>query len=109
MGNEEVGVSIDGHVATVEIRRPPNNFLDIDLIAELASALEQLDKERKVWAVVLAAEGKHFSAGANLKRRVDDQAAGKPPPPTGRHLYHEAQRLIATRKPVVAAVHGSAI
>ena len=26
-----------------------------------------------------------------------------------RHLYHEAQRLVQTRKPIVAAVHGSAI
>ena len=109
MSTEEVGVSIDGHIATVEIRRPPNNFLDIDLIAELATALENLDRDRNVRAVVLAAAGKHFCAGANIKKRLDDQAAGKPLPPPGRHLYHEAQRLVATRKPIVAAVHGSAI
>ena len=109
MGDEEVGVSIEGHVATVEIRRPPNNFLDIDLIGSLASALEALDKEKNVRAVVLASAGKHFSAGANLGKRLADQAAGKPMPPPGRHLYHEAQRLVATHKPIVAAVHGSAI
>jgi len=109
MGNEEVGGSIEGHVATVEIRRPPNNFLDIDLIGSLASALEALDKETNVRAIVLAAAGKHFCAGANIKKRLDDQAAGKPMPAPGRHLYHEAQRLVATHKPIVAAVHGSAI
>ena len=109
MGNEEVGVSIDGHIATVEIRRPPNNFLDVDLIASLAEALEALDDEKNVRAIVLAAAGKHFCAGANIKKRLDDQAAGKAPPPPGRHLYHEAQRLVATHKPIVAAVHGSAI
>jgi enoyl-CoA hydratase/carnithine racemase len=109
MGNEDVGVSIDGYVATVEIRRPPNNFLDIDLIANLASVLEGLDDETKVRSIVLAAAGKHFCAGANLQKRIDDQAAGKPQPAPGRHLYHEAQRLVQTRKPIVAAVHGSAI
>ena len=109
MGNEEVGVSIDGYVATVEIRRPPNNFLDIDLIANLASVLEALDDVIEVRSIVLAAEGKHFSAGANLIKRLNDQAAGKPLPAPGRHLYHEAQRLVKTRKPIVAAVHGSAI
>jgi len=109
MEYQEIGVSIDGHVATVELRRPPNNFLDIELIADLASALEALDRETNVRSIVLAAEGKHFSAGANLKKRLDDQAAGRPLPPPGRHLYHEAQRLVATRKPIVAAVHGSAI
>jgi len=109
MSSEEIGVTIDGHIATVELRRPPNNFLDIDLISDLATELEALDKDRNVWCVVLAAAGKHFCAGANLKKRLDDQAAGRPLPPPGRHLYHEAQRLVQTRKPIVAAVHGSAI
>jgi enoyl-CoA hydratase/carnithine racemase len=109
MGSEEVGVSIESNIATVEIRRPPNNFLDIDLIADLADALEALDEDINVRAIVLAAAGKHFCAGANLKKRLDDQAAGRPLPPPGRHLYHEAQRLVATKKPMVAAVHGSAI
>jgi enoyl-CoA hydratase/carnithine racemase len=109
MGNEELGVSIEGHVATVELRRPPNNFLDAELIASLASALEALDEEKNVRSVVLAAAGKHFCAGANLRKRVDDDAAGKPQTAWPRHLYHEAQRLVATRKPIVAAVHGSAI
>jgi enoyl-CoA hydratase/carnithine racemase len=109
MSNEEIGVSIDGHIATVELRRPPNNFLDVELIANLATALESLDDDKNVRAVVLAAEGKHFCAGANLKRRVDEEAAGNKPAKQPRHLYHEAQRLVATRKPIVAAVHGSAI
>ena len=108
MGNEEVGVSMEGHVATVELRRPPNNFLDTDLIASLASALEALDKDANCRSVVLAAAGKHFCAGANLVKRVDDQAAGRPVVQR-RHLYHEAWRVIQTRKPIVAAVHGSAI
>lgn len=109
MGNEEVGVSIDGHIATVEIRRPPNNFLDIDLIASLATALEELDDLKDVRAIVLTSEGKHFSAGANIRARLEAQEAGKAPPTRPRHLYHEAQRLVQTHKPIVAAVHGSAI
>src|SRR5687767_15968350 len=80
MASKEVGVSIDGHIATVEIRRPPNNFLDVDLIEALANELEKLDDERNVRAIVLAAEGKHFSAGANIKARLEAQEAGKPLP-----------------------------
>jgi enoyl-CoA hydratase/carnithine racemase len=108
LGNEDVGVSMDGYVATVEIRRPPNNFLDIELIGSLASALEALDEVMECRAIVLAAAGKHFCAGANLKKRLDDEAAGQKVS-RPRHLYHEAQRLVQTRKPIVAAVHGSAI
>ena len=109
MGTEEIGVSIEKFVATVELRRPPNNFLDIDLIGSLATVLEALDKDASCRAIVLAAAGKHFCAGANLKKRVDDEAAGKPQAARPRHLYHEAQRLVQTRKPIIAAVHGSAI
>jgi enoyl-CoA hydratase/carnithine racemase len=109
MANEEVGVSIEGHIATVEIKRPPNNFLDLDLIASLAKALEDLDRNQDVWSIVLAAEGKHFCAGANLKQRLDDPALGLKHATRPRHLYQEAQRLVAIRTPVVAAVHGSAI
>ena len=109
MGNEDIGVSLDGHVATVELKRPPNNFLDVDLIANLASVLEALDDDTTCRSIVLAAAGKHFCAGANLKKRIDDAAAGKPQVARPRHLYHEAQRLVQTKKPIVAAVHGSAI
>ncbi len=109
MGNEEVGVSIEGHVATVELRRPPNNFLDVDLIGSLATALEALDKDSNCRSIVLAAAGKHFCAGANLQKRLNDEAAGQKQVARPRHLYHEAQRLVQTRKPIVAAVHGSAI
>ena len=96
---EDIGVSIDGHVATVELRRPPNNFLDVDLIANLASALEALDGDANCRSIVLAAAGKHFCAGANLKKRVDDEAAGKQQAARPRHLYHEARRLVQTRSP----------
>ena len=106
--SNEIGVSMDGHVATVELRRPPNNFLDVDLISALASALEALDDDANCRSIVLAAAGKHFCAGANLKKRMDDEAAGHKKV-IRRHLYCEAQRLVQTRKPIVAAVHGSAI
>ena len=109
MSSEEVGYSIENHVATVELRRPPNNFLDIDLIGALATVLESLDQDASCRAIVLASAGKHFCAGANLKKRVDDEAAGKAQAARPRHLYHEAQRLVQTRKPIIAAVHGSAI
>ena len=49
----------------------------MDLIANLATVLERLDDDTKVRSIVLAAEGKHFCAGANIKKRLDDEAAGK--------------------------------
>ena len=55
MYNDQDGLSTDGHIATVELRRPPNNFLDMELIGHLATALEDLDKNIMVRSIVLAA------------------------------------------------------
>jgi enoyl-CoA hydratase/carnithine racemase len=60
-----------------------------------------------VRAIVLCAEGKHFCAGADFGSRGPDGVASAAK--RGRHLYKEAQRLWRTGKPIVAAVHGSAI
>jgi len=100
-----IGVSLAGAVATVELRRPPNNFIDRDMIAELADALEALDRQPECRAIVLAAAGKHFSGGADFSSRLTEDTAGPPK----RHLYKEAIRLFRTAKPIVAAVHGAAI
>jgi len=97
----EVGVSMDGHVAIVEIRRAPNNFFDVDLITDLADAFEELDNDPACRAIVLAAQGKAFCAGADFSGRT---LRGNPS-----DLYHHAIRLFRTRKPVVAAVQGPAI
>lgn len=106
---EDIGVERGGHIAVVEIRRPPNNFLDVELLGNLATTLEELDRDPDCRAVVLAAQGKHFCAGGNLKQRLEAEARGEKFVPAQRHPYKEARRLIATRKPIVAAVQGAAI
>jgi enoyl-CoA hydratase/carnithine racemase len=109
MALEDVGVELDGHVGIVEIRRPPNNFMDVALLGNIATALEDLDRDPQCRAVVLAAQGKHFCAGGDLKARLDVEARGEKFVPARRHPYKEARRLMGTRKPIVAAVQGAAI
>ena len=110
---KDIGVEKTGHVAVVEIRRPPNNFFDIALITEIASAFEALDTDADCRALVLAAQGKAFCAGANfgdggtLDR--DGSALLSGPTPGAAHLYIEGNRLFRTKKPIVAAVHGAAV
>jgi enoyl-CoA hydratase/carnithine racemase len=104
---EHIGVSIAVHVATIEIRRGPNNFIDTDMVGEIADALDLFDRTPEVRAIVLCAEGKHFCAGADFGGRGPDGVARKAK--RGRHLYKEAQRLWRTGKPIVAAVHGAAV
>lgn len=104
---EHIAVDVAGNVATIEVRRGPNNFIDTDMVAEIADALEVYDRTPDVRAIVLCAEGKHFCAGADFGSRGPDGVARTAK--RGRHLYKEAQRLWRNTKPIVAAVQGAAV
>ena len=104
---EHIAVSESGFVATIEVRRGPNNFIDTDMVGEIADALAVYDHQAGIRAIVLAAEGKHFCAGADFGSRGADGVAKTTK--RGRHLYKEAQRLWKSTKPIVAAVHGAAV
>lgn len=108
----DIGIEKTGHVVTIEIQRPPLNFFDISLINQIADALDQFDNDIDVRAVVLAAQGKAFCAGANFNdpsRKETD--GGDPADSLGQinHLYIQAVRIFRARKPIVAAVQGAAI
>ncbi len=104
----DVSVELADHVAVVEMRRPPHNFFDHDLIRNLADAFEALDADAGCRSLVLAAEGKSFCAGANFHSK-SDETAERPAKIATNPLYTEAVRLFACKKPVVAAVQGAAI
>src|SRR5262249_26357344 len=109
---KDIAVEKSGHVALIEMRRPPNNFFDLALIKEIAMALETLDEDTGSRAVVLAAQGKAFCAGADFgdgsALNREGQRPGEPASGAG-HLYLEAVRLFRTKKPIIAAVHGAAV
>src|SRR5256885_15463165 len=108
---KDIGVALSGHVATIEIQRPPNNFFDIVLINSIADALEALDAESNCRAVVLAAQGKSFCAGANFGDGSSLDKSGQRPgeeASPGDHLYMQAVRLVRSKKPIVGAIHGAA-
>jgi enoyl-CoA hydratase/carnithine racemase len=102
----EISLMRDGHVAVLEIDRPPNNHVSVDLMRDLADALEAIDAETDFRAVVLCSAGKAFCAGADLAAPAgiggDGMAAVSP-------LYVQAVRLYSTKKPIIVAVQGAAV
>ncbi len=108
----DIGVTLDGHVAVVEIQRPPHNFFDFSLIGQIADAFDACDAHADVRAIVLAAQGKSFCAGANFGSGDDegDDAFSEEGFNTVTHrLYSEGVRLFRARTPVVGAIHGAAV
>ena len=103
---ETIAVSVDNFVATIEIQKPPNNFFTVQMIAEIADALEALDQRDDCRSHVLCSQGKHFCAGNDFTEARYDVTGNKG---NTLPLYQEAIRLFKTRKPIVAAVQGAAI
>ncbi len=105
----DVGITAVGHVAFVEMQRPPYNFFDAALIGALADAYEYLDTVDECRVILLCAQGKAFSAGADFNKGADRVLFSGDEDHGAQRLYANAVRLFRTSKPVVAAVQGPAI
>jgi enoyl-CoA hydratase/carnithine racemase len=92
-----------GHVALVELDAPPHNHIDLPLMRALVEGFEALDADSGCRAVVLAARGRIFCAGANLGHDGGVKAVATD------ELYALGLRLFRIGKPMVAAVQGAAV
>ncbi|MBI0385295.1 enoyl-CoA hydratase/isomerase family protein, partial [Streptomyces albiflaviniger] len=62
--NDRVSITIENHVADVRLNRPDKmNALDPAMFDGIIGAIDRLEKEPGVRAVVLSGEGRSFCAG----------------------------------------------
>ncbi|MFL6243738.1 MAG: enoyl-CoA hydratase-related protein, partial [Acidimicrobiia bacterium] len=113
---ETVRYVVDGPVCTITLDRPESaNAQNTRLIDELDAAFDRADEDDDVRVVVLAGEGKHFSAGHDLKELLtkSDEWAKMRDTPEGK-LRHEqvmyfdrCVKIRDFRKPTIAVVQGA--
>ena len=113
---EAIRYEVDGPVATLTLNRPDSaNAQSTRMLEEIDAALDLADANDDIRVVIVAGQGKHFSAGHDLKEilegtsewaRMRESAEGK--------LRHEqvmywdkCVRLRDFRKPTIAAVQGA--
>ncbi|MFL6848973.1 MAG: 3-hydroxyacyl-CoA dehydrogenase NAD-binding domain-containing protein [Sphingomicrobium sp.] len=90
-----------GDVLIVLSNNPPVNALSTPVRQGLVAAIEQAEADDSVNAIVIACEGQTFFAGADITE------FGKPPQQPW--LPAVVDRIEACTKPVVAAIHGTAL
>ncbi|MEV6303124.1 enoyl-CoA hydratase/isomerase family protein [Actinoplanes sp. NPDC051861] len=101
----DLSVTVEDHVALLEMRRPPANHFDETLIGAIVDAARALDDDPACRVILLASQGRHFCAGADFgngefaQDHVDAAA----------RLYRKAVELFDVRTPIVAAVQGTAV
>jgi len=84
-------------IAKIKLNVPPLNAVNEELLDELASLCEELDKDDAVHVVIITGAGKTFSAGRELTGILE----GREYP--GGPRYASLEKLT---KPVIAAVKG---
>lgn len=101
LGTDLVRLGVADGVATITLDNPPLNALGHGLRAGLATAFRIASEDAQVRAIVLAAAGRSWPVGADIRE------FGKPPvPPT---LPELCRQIAAATKPVIAALHGNAL
>src|SRR5580700_4878281 len=103
--SELVKYSTRDGVAIITVDNPPVNALSTGVPAGILSWLETAEKDPAVQAIVLAAAGKTFIAGADINDFLN-VVAGKADLP---ELHPLLYALEDSPKPVVAAIHGMAL
>lgn len=102
----------DGAVRTLRLNRPDSlNALDNELLAALARAVADAEKDKTVRCMVLTGAGRGFSSGQDLAT-VAARYTTNEPIELGSHLREHYNpmitRLRTIEKPVIASVNGVA-
>jgi 3-hydroxyacyl-CoA dehydrogenase len=98
--------SRDGDVGVVTVNNPPVNAMSPGVPEGILAALDALGKDAAVKAIVLIGGGRTFIAGADIKEFVKF-TSGTKRPETG--LDPLLSALENCPKPVVCAIHGTAL
>ena len=107
MGYATITVETADHVAVIRLDRPDAlNALSSELLGEVARALKAAQENDKVRCIVVTGSDKAFAAGADIAEMAEksfvDVFAGD--------LFGaEVDRILRTRKPIIAAVAGYAL
>ncbi len=99
--NDHVTYEVQDGVAVLTISHPPVNALSFSVRSGLLEAVERADADPTVRSVLIRAAGRTFPAGADVREFGKPRA--KP------ILSTVVARIETLSKPVVAAVHGTAL
>lgn len=100
----KVRLEIAGRVARVILAAPKANVLDRVMIEDLELAFAELAPRRDLCAIVLTADGPHFSFGASVEEHLPDQIEAALP-----RLSALLRSVVNAPAPTIAAIRGQCL
>jgi cyclohexa-1,5-dienecarbonyl-CoA hydratase len=94
----------DNQVLRLRLASPKANIIDAAMIDALSGALASHVTDSRLMAVILDAEGPHFSFGASVEEHLPTQCAGML-----NKLHALIMQMIEFPAPMIAAVHGQCL
>ncbi len=104
--SELVAVSLEDGIAVITVQNPPVNALGPGVPKALLDAVAAAERDAAVQALVIIGGGKTFIAGADINELL---AAAKNPESGGPDIHPLLARVEDCFKPVVMAIHGTAL
>jgi cyclohexa-1,5-dienecarbonyl-CoA hydratase len=93
-----------GQVLRLQLSRPKANIIDAEMIAALSAALSNHAADERLMAVVIDADGPHFSFGASVEEHLPDQCAEML-----KKINTLIMQMIEFPVPIVTAVQGQCL
>ncbi len=94
----------EGRLLRLRLNRPKANLIDAAMIAALDAALARNIGDRQLGAILLDAEGPHFSFGASVEEHMPEQCAAMLA-----GLHSLVMRMIEFPVPLLVAVRGQCL
>lgn len=101
-------ISVEDHIATVVMDRPPVNAQDTAFREEIMAAFDGFTDREDVRVVILTGVGRMFSAGADMKARPTSGDPGEYWA-FNRYVREMFNSIHECAKPVICAVNGPAL
>jgi cyclohexa-1,5-dienecarbonyl-CoA hydratase len=94
----------DGRLLRLSLNRPKANLIDATMIAALDGALNEHLNKPGICAILLDAEGPHFSFGASVDEHLPDKCADML-----RSIHSLVLRLVESPVPILVAARGQCL
>jgi len=100
----KVWFEADGRLLRLSLNRPKANLIDAEMIEAIDGTLAEHLTNRGIGAVLLDAQGPHFSFGASVEEHLPKQCAGM------LHSIHKlVLRMVDSPVPILVAVRGQCL